>query len=127
VDLLKQEFPRAYFLICSSLVGRTISLTVDGETMFLECKAFELVFRDRIEDLEVRIVTDGSTILDAVDGVITIQEAIRTGRLFAGGRSDHLTACHAALLFFVRGAVRSPSFPMLLDEFRRFVLSPPAR
>jgi hypothetical protein len=118
--LLREEFPRAYFLICANLAGRTILVEIAGEQVFLDCRILELLFPDRIENPDVRVATSGRTILDAIDARVTIEEAIRDGRLFTSGRSDYITSCHAALLFFVRGAVRSPSFPALLQEFRRF-------
>jgi hypothetical protein len=122
--LLREEFPRAYFLICANLAGRAISIDVDGEQVYLDCKILELLFPDGIENPDVRIATSRRTILDAIDARVTIEEAIRDGRLFASGRQEYISSCHTALLFFVRGAVRSPSFPALLQEFRRFDASP---
>jgi hypothetical protein len=118
--LLRDEFPRAYFLICANVAGRTISIDVDGKQVFLDCKVLGVQFPEGIENPDVRIATSRRTILDAIDARVTIEEAIRDGRLFARGRQDYITNCHTALLFFVRGAVRSPSFPALLQEFRRF-------
>ena len=124
--LLREEFSRAYFLICANLAGRTISIEVDGEQVFLDCKVLELLFPDHIENPDIRITTSRRTIVDALDAGVTIEEAIRDGRLFASGRKDYIASGHAALLFFVRGAVRSPSFPALLDEFRRFEAGAPS-
>lgn len=121
--LLREEFPRAYFLICANLAGRSISIDVDGEQVFLDCEILELLFPDGIENPDVRIATSRRTIIDAIDARVTIEEAIRDERLFASGRQDYIANCHTALLFFVRGAVRSPSFPALLQEFRRFSVS----
>lgn len=118
--MLREEFPRAYFLICSDIAGRTISIEVDSQRVFLECKLLEVFLPDQIENPEIRVETSRGTILDAIDARISIDEAIREGRLFISGPKDYVVRCHSALLTFVRGAVRSPSFPVLLQEFRRF-------
>jgi hypothetical protein len=107
--------------MCSSVAGRALAIVIDGEEMFLDCKPFELALTNRIEHPDVRVETDGATILDTIDAKLTLDAAIRVGRVFARGKTEDLVACHGALLFFVRGAVRSPSFPGLLEEFRWFV------
>jgi len=120
VALLREEFPRAYFLICAEIAGRTISGECDNQKVFLDCQTLEVLFPDYIDDPEVRAETSRQTILDAIDARVTIEEAIRDGSLFISGPKDYVVRCHSALLTFVRGAIRSPSFPALLQEFRRF-------
>lgn len=118
--LLRDEYPRAYYLICAEIAGRTISIECDNQTVFLDGTALEVLFPDRIESPGVRAQTSRQTILDAIDARVTVEEAIRDGRLFISGPKDDVVRCHSALLMFVRGAVRSPSFPALMQEFRRF-------
>jgi len=118
--LLRQEFPRAYFLICANLSGRSISVEVDGQFVFLDCRPLEVLLPNSIERADVRVVSSRRTILDVIDARLTIDQAVRNGSIYAGGRQSYIDNCHNALLFFVRGAVRSPSFPALLQEFRRF-------
>jgi hypothetical protein len=118
LNLLRREFPRAYFLMCSRIGRRSIALTVGGELLFIEGSEFAVEFRDSIDNPDVRLQTDGGTILAAIDAELTLEQAVRDGRLAAIGRSEDLGAFHEALLLFVRGAVRSPSFPALLARFR---------
>jgi hypothetical protein len=125
LTLLHDEFPRAYFQICSALAGRRISLAIGGDRMTIEVARFGIGFSAPTEDADVRVASDNQTILDTIDARLTLEGAIRSARLFAAGKHEDLEACHQALLAFVRGAVRSPSFPPLLEEFR-WASAPPS-
>jgi hypothetical protein len=116
--LLRGELPEAYFKICQAIAGKSLALTIDADRMFLRVTRFGIEFVTDTGDSDVRIESDRSTVLDTIDARLTLESAIRSGRLLVVGTREDLASCHEALLFFVRGAVRSPSFPALLEEYR---------
>lgn len=118
VGILRNEFPEAYFRMCSTIAGRSLALAIDGNTTWVEVRRFELLFVSPQPNVDVRIESDSATVLDVIDARLTLDGAIRSGRLTATGSRKDLSACYDALLFFVKGAVRSPSLPFLLEEFR---------
>jgi hypothetical protein len=118
VQLLRDEYPEAYFHICDTLQGRSLTLVIDGDETWIVARRFELLFVERLERSDVEIRSDSATVLDVIDARLTLNSAIHGGRLVAIGSREDLSACHEALVFFVKGAVRTPSLPLLLQEFR---------
>ena len=53
----------------------------------------------------------------------SLVSSVLLGETVLRGRVEDLAAFHDGLLEFLRGAVRSPSFPGLMDAFRRDVVS----
>ena len=64
------------------------------------------------------LVTSRNTILSILDARLTLAEAVLSDAIVLKGHVDDLIAFHDGLMTYVRGAVRSPSFPRLLDHFR---------
>ena len=67
--------------MCSRIGFRSIALTINSELMFIEGGRFEVNFCESIENPTVRLETDGMTILAAIDAEVTLEEAVRSGRL----------------------------------------------
>jgi hypothetical protein len=59
-----------------------------------------------------------ATILGVIDGETTARRAVLDERLLMRGRLDDVVAFHDALVAYVHGAVRAPSFPRLLRAYR---------
>lgn len=104
--------------MCEILQGRSLLLDIDGDETRIVARRFELSFVERLERTDVEIRSDSATVLDVIDARLTLNSAIRSGRLVATGSREDLAACHEGLIFFIKGAVRSPSLPLLLQEFR---------
>lgn len=118
IEALEREFPPAYAAMCARLAPRVTSIEVEGERTTLRF-APTGVARDTTQSpAELIVRSDRRTILDVVDGEVTLVDAVLQDRLAVQGHPDDLVAFHDALLLFVHGAVRSPSFPSLLDAFR---------
>jgi hypothetical protein len=64
------------------------------------------------------LVTSRNTILNILDARLTLAEAVLSDAIVLKRHVDDLIAFHDGLMTYVRGAVRSPSFPRLLDRFR---------
>ena len=58
------------------------------------------------------------TILDLVDGAISLQDGIIEGRVGVQGGIREAALVPRGLADYLRGAARCPSFPYLLERFR---------
>ncbi len=115
---LRQEFPEAYFLMCRRLAGMTATLLIDDERIALVFDRRAAKVRARHPTADVRVRTSRRAIQDILDARLTLQAAVDDGSLRLWGSIGNLEAFLEALLVYVRGAVRSPSFGPLLARFR---------
>ncbi len=69
-------------------------------------------------EAHVELQTDRPTIFALIDGVLGLQSAVQADRLRLRGGPDDVIRFHEGLMLWLHGAVRSPSFPGLLREFR---------
>jgi hypothetical protein len=116
--ILRRECPLAYLELCGRLASATIELRIDGDPVRLAFRPGSVERRTELPDPDVRLRTTRRTILAVLDARLTLEEAVRGGAVLLRGSSQDLTRFNDALLDYVRGAVRCPSFPALLDRFR---------
>lgn len=116
--VLRAEMPGAYRLLCGMLAPREVLIVVDGEQVPLRFAASEARVLDRPQEPRVLARTSRRAILDVVDARMSLQEAVDAGVLLLEGTAEDLSRFHEGLLTYVRGAVRCPSFPSILDRFR---------
>ena len=117
-EALREEFPEAYFLMCQRLAGMTATLLIDDERIALVFERRAVQVRRRHPGANVRVRTSRRAIQDILDARLTLQAAVDNGSLQLWGSIANLEDFHEALLVYVRGAVRSPSFGPLLARFR---------
>ncbi len=118
--LLRQEYGDVYFLLCRRLAPRALLLVIDGEEIPLRFTPFEIEFPAALPRPRVRCQTSSGAILDVIDARLTLNEAVAAGRLILVGDTADLSLFHDGLIDYVRGMVRAPSAPFLLERFRRF-------
>jgi hypothetical protein len=78
---------------------------------------------DEPENPTVRVAGGKPAILDIVDARVSLSEAVDSGVIDLAGPVDDLALFFEALRIYVHGAVRSPSFPPLLERFRDSTMS----
>jgi hypothetical protein len=115
---LREEFPQAYYLMCRKLAGRTVLLSIDGEEIPLAFETRTARVAAKLARADVRVRTSRESILDVLDARLSLQGAVESGGLELWGTTEDLELFHEALLIYVEGAVRCPSFPTLLDRYR---------
>lgn len=120
LSVLRDECPEAYFLMCALLAPCEVLLRIDGEPVSLAFDAAGVHLLPAPGRPRVELATTRATILDVLDARQTLHEAVVADAILLKGAPSDLAACHDALLTYVRGAVRCPSFPVLLDEFRQW-------
>jgi hypothetical protein len=118
LDILRRECPEAYLRVCSSLARLVVALEVDGERVVLGFRPEHIDVLSADERADVDASTTRATIAHLYDGRLTIGKAIVSDAVLLKGRVDDLVGFHDALLDYVRGAARCPSFPPLVAAYR---------
>ncbi|MSP60183.1 MAG: hypothetical protein EXR72_07540 [Myxococcales bacterium] len=118
MGLLRVEAPAAYALMCARLAPRELSTSVDGELCPLQFAAESVRVLAASVAPSVEVQTTRRTILDLVDARLTLADAVWDERLLLRGGPADLIAFHDGFTAWLHGAVRSPSFPDLLRDYR---------
>ncbi len=117
LDAIEHEVPAAWLRLCEALDGRSIRLVVDGEAARLRGRDGGL----RLDDggaAAVDVRTAHATILELLDGRVTLLDALLDDRIVVRGAPEDVLGFHDALICYLHGGVRSPSFRPLLDDYR---------
>ena len=121
---MQGECPPAYAQLCQLLAPRQVQLSVDREELWMGfAPAAISVQPGQAANASVHIRLPRQVILDMLDAKLTLQDAILTGRVSLQGDLHHLTLFYEGWLTYLRGAVRCPSIPDLLERYR-YVSSP---
>ena len=118
LTVLAREAPESYRRLCGALTGRRIRVD-DGERPFaLRFDAGAVLCADADGQESIFAGIDRPTVLSLIDGAITLEGALRSDRLVVRAGVTDVAVAFEGLLVYVRGALRCPSFPDLLSEFR---------
>lgn len=116
--LLRCEVPAAHAAMCAPVAGRRVAIDADGEAFALrfERNVVHAAAPEAGPELSVR--TSRRAVLALVDARYSLLEAVLNEHLDVRGTPDDVIAFHDALVAYLHGAVRAPSFPGLLRRFR---------
>lgn len=122
-QILRHEQARAFGEMVGALGRGRLYLQVDGETVVLRFgqgtpQVWSASRQDRRPPL---VMTSRRAIVQLADGELTTLEAVRRGDLEVLSSPEDLLRLDRSLGYYLRGAVRCPSFPALLEEFRASV------
>jgi hypothetical protein len=118
MTLLAAEKPLVYARLCAFLRDREARVTVDDERTGIAFPAGAFRLCDDVEHPFIELSSSRATVLAVVDGRLTLEEAVWGEHLELRGHLDDLVRFHDALVLYLHGAVRCPSFPWLLDRYR---------
>lgn len=118
MTLLAAEKPQVYGRLCTLLRDREARVTMDGERLGIAFPAGEFRLLGDVERPFIELSSSRTTVVDVVDGRLTLEEAVWGEQLELRGHLDDLVRFHDALVLYLQGAVRCPSFPWLLDCYR---------
>jgi len=149
-DVLAREHPPAHARLRRCMDGRVVHLEVDGHPVDVRFETTgirvdtprpgarhagayteadtgaALAAGDPGRDEPVMLARlDRATILDLVDGVVSLPDAILADRFHLRADVDTIARFHDALLLYLRGALRCPGFPALMDAYRAGAPLPP--
>jgi hypothetical protein len=116
--VLAAELPAAWLRFCAALNGRAVELDVDGERFVVRFASGTVSIEAPAGDADARIATTRQTILDVLDARVTLREAVWRDLLQVTAPLTVMEPLHEAILAYVHGGVRCPSFPALLKRFR---------
>jgi len=105
----------------AALGTRVVHLMVDDDHAVVRwhngaARVSEALPPDTIATVTLR--TQRSVVMALADGDDTLLDAVRAGRIVLRGAVRDLAAFHDALMAFLQGAVRAPSFVPTLEAFR---------
>ncbi len=118
LTILRVEAPDHHAELASTLGRRGLRCEVDGPTVALRFEGSRHALREPDHREEMFLRTDWTTILDLVDGELSLLEALLEERLWLTGSADAVTRFDEALVCYLGGAIRCPSLPALLAELR---------
>ena len=117
LELLERECPAAYGAVCGKLGERLVAIGVDDEVVRVRARRGRL-FLDRSSAPVAAQASASRAALGALlDGRTTLTRSILADEIVLVGAVDDLVAFYDGLVAYFQGAVRSPSFPRLLDAF----------
>ncbi|MCX2712065.1 SCP-2 sterol transfer family protein [Mycolicibacterium sp. J2] len=117
VDHLADEVPDSYQLVLRTLGPLVVELAVDGERFSLR-GGRRLEVCGAADRAGTRVVTTRAGVLDVLDAVITLDEAVEGGAVAVHGSLDDILRAHDTMRAYVHAAVRAPSQPALLSALR---------
>lgn len=118
MTLLAAEKPPVYARLCALLRDREARVTMDGERLGIAFPGGEFRLVAEVDRPFIELVSTRTTVVAVVDGRLTLEEAVWGGHLELRGHLPDLVRFHDALVLYLHGAVRCPSFPWLLDCYR---------
>jgi hypothetical protein len=144
LEAIERDAGRAYHALCERLHAHIVHLRVDGKVGSLYVSSHRLVIErfgptrlgivqesdgGALADLRspargrastrhaLELVTTRATIAELVDGERTLFDALLDDSLLLRGTTDAIIVAYDALMLFLKGAVRSPVAPQLLDLY----------
>ncbi|MCZ7545140.1 MAG: hypothetical protein M5R40_17160 [Anaerolineae bacterium] len=118
LTILRRECPRAYGLLCDLLAPREVLVQIDDEATAVNFGADAITIAPAPRHPCVRLTASRQTLLDLLDARLSLIDAVLSGDVLLQGDIDDLARFHEGLLTYLRGGVRCPSFPGLLDQLR---------
>jgi len=117
LDVLAVEASTAYAAVAKTLAERRVSIEVDDERVVVANLSGKLTLLAAGEPCAAQATASRQVLHALLDGELGLTDAILADRVRLSGELDDLVAFHDALLLYFMGAVRSPSFAALSDEF----------
>jgi hypothetical protein len=117
LTVLEQDVPAAHARVRRLLGTMRVSIGVDAEQLTL----FDTSDGIRISNVDghhdAKAVTTRGALADLLNGRLSLEDAILADRVMLRGSVDDLADLYDALLVYFRGAVGTPRFAVLLEEF----------
>jgi hypothetical protein len=118
MTLLAAEKPDVAARLGALLRDREARVQVDAERVGIVFPAGVFRLVAEVADPFIELRSSRRTILEVVNGRLTLEDAVWGEHLWLRGHLDDLVRFHDALVLYLQGAVRCPSFPWLLDRYR---------
>lgn len=118
---LEREAPFAATAMCEALGELTVLIDVEGERAMLSAASGRCALLPSAPAaFAVELCTTRRAIAALARGELSILDAITSGGVTLRGPVAALAGVYDALIAFLEGAVRAPSFADTLDQFLRW-------
>jgi hypothetical protein len=126
LEILQVECPPAYERLCQQLAGQNARLLIEGEPLDLVFREDEAKVVPLSDDLtpNTYLETSWQTVLDLADGKMSLDQAVLSNAVAVKGEVATVAHFYDGLHTYLSGAVRCPSFPLLLEHFRHVYDTP---
>lgn len=111
----------AYVQIEDALAGLVVECMVTDEQFHVEAHRELRLLPGGAKCADARVCTDGQTILDLIDGEISLLEAVENGRLDMFAATSVLLRLAQAQRAFAEGAARARDVRPVLERYRATV------
>jgi N-methylhydantoinase B/oxoprolinase/acetone carboxylase alpha subunit len=118
-EILLREVPEAHRRMCTTLKGAAVSIHVDDDHVVALFDAATATVGNDTSRVTTDVATSRQAIIDVVEGRLSLYDAVLADVVRARAPLDALVQLYDGLVMYVHGAVRSPSFPKLLERFRK--------
>lgn len=119
LDVLSREHLEAYLGLCRRMAGHEVLLNIDGEAVTLAFTPHQASLLSLPEKPSVTVQTSRRSLLEVIDGQLSLERAVYQETVILQGHVQDVGAFYDGLRVYVQGAVRCPSFPFLLERYRR--------
>lgn len=117
--VLAREAPASARRVADALGPAGVRVAVDGAARVVRGRGDALLCEAERSPAAVDVATDRTTVLGLVDARTTLMDALLEERFRVRGPVEAVIRFDDALLAYLDGAVRCPSFPTLLRDYRR--------
>jgi hypothetical protein len=118
LEALQVEVPAAYRAMCRAFASSELLLHIDGAGIALAFSEEGHQFPASSRHACIEIRTSEATLLAILDGELQLLNALLSEDLLVLASVEDLLRCEEGFLNYLRGAVRSPSFPRILERRR---------
>lgn len=117
---LRDEVEACHARCRRALEGFTATCHVDRESFRVAVESGDVVIGPPgTGPADVEVATSRRTILALIHDRVTLERAVTGDALRIKGAVSHVESLSQAMVAFLHGAVRSPSFPALLERLER--------
>jgi len=114
---LSREAPAAHRALATCMGTLSIAASVDHEPLVIAAHGDQLFVRSGAVPAAAQLATTRRALRCLLRAEHSLLDAIMNDELELRGTTDALARLDDCLSLYLRGAVRCPSFPSLLDEF----------
>jgi hypothetical protein len=118
---LAAEVPESYRRLLAELGPLVVQMEVDGEAFSMRRRTGIDVTEGGDDAAGARVATSRAAIIDVLDAVVSLSEAVESDRVVVRGSLDDIVRAHDALLAYAHAAVRARSIPGLVTALREGV------
>lgn len=118
MSVLERESPAGYRALEKRLSGLRALLTSGGVRRVVAFDRSGLTFGDDSGSTDVEVAFEREVVLELVDGVTSLEQAIVDDKLLVRGGVEAVERFYDGICLYVDAAVRSPGVVPLLEQYR---------